>query len=219
MFTLPPHLSVYEAIQNHPDIVMQIINNELYIDGYIYDALALEVVQYLQKLGNVHRLKSLLAQKYPKTVWMNGKMTEFGYLHHKEYTHPEIIAALKQEGIRRIHTRQGYSGCSLLYLGRGKGITADPHMYKVLQAEGADMLLIQPGFIELEGLPYGFIGGCCGVYEDRVFVHGSLEFHPDGDVIRRYIMDAGYRIETLKGEPLKDIGSMLFWEYWKGNNK
>ena len=53
-------------------------------------------------------------------------------------------------------------------------------IYKKLTRYGIDVLLIRPGYIELPGYPYGFIGGTNGnLSKDIIVFSGSLKEHPD----------------------------------------
>jgi hypothetical protein len=73
-----------------------------------------------------------------------------------------------------------------------------------------NILYVAPAGIKLEGFPHGFFGGCCGVWEDKVFLNGSLLHYPEGEKVRQYLKDLGYGIVELSDGPLLDVGSILF---------
>lgn len=109
-----------------------------------------------------------------------------------------------------IHVDQGYCRCNLLALKNDHYITSDPGIYKTLQRLHLNALLVSPEGIHLEGFPHGFFGGCCGVWEEKVFVNGSLNLYKDGDRAREYLDKLGYKIVELYDGPLMDCGSILF---------
>lgn len=211
--TVPELDKTYESINNHPDIQIAILNNKLFIDK--------EAWINLNKIDlNIPILNSLkatiitsqLGNRYPLSVPFNGKFSENTWIHHLDYSDPNILAYLRKENMEMIHTKQGYSGCSLVLLPNQKGITGDMGLAKTLRANGFDILLISEGFINLKGMDYGFIGGCCGYYNNRVYVNGDLDFHKDGDLIRMFIDKQNHKIIEVKGQQLIDVGSILFYE-------
>ncbi len=67
-------------------------------------------------------------------------------------------------------------------------ITADYVISKKLKNLAFDVLLIQPGYIELSGYNYGFIGGTCGnLSRDEIILTGTLDYHLDKKEILRFI--------------------------------
>jgi len=82
--------------------------------------------------------------------------------------------------------------------------------FKIQNSTFPEVLYVSPESILLEGFPHGFFGGCCGVWEDKVFVNGSLSLHPDGEKIREFLVSLGYEIVELNEGPLTDVGSIFF---------
>ncbi len=119
------------------------------------------------------------------------------------------------EDLHPVHVDQGYCRCNLLPLKDDHFITSDAGIFKVLKAGlhppagGWSPLLVSPEGILLEGFPHGFFGGCCGVWEDKVFVNGSLSFYKDGDKVRDYLGKLDYEIIELYDGPLMDCGSIF----------
>jgi hypothetical protein len=77
---------------------------------------------------------------------------------------------------------------------------------------GLEVLLVEPGHINLPGYSTGFIGGCTGldtVHNELVF-NGDLLTHPDGDRIREFAAVHGVAVRDFPGRPLTDIGSIIF---------
>ena len=72
-----------------------------------------------------------------------------------------------------------------------------------------DALLISAGYIDLAPYEYGFIGGACGSYGGRIYLCGSLKYHPDGEVIRNFCKRYQKEIVELLDAPISDIGGIL----------
>ena len=89
-------------------------------------------------------------------------------------------------------------------------ITADPSIASAARGQGLDVLRIAPGHIRLDGYPYGFIGGCCGLVSERsLYVFGSFAAHPDGARIQAFLDKHGVTAVFAAAQPLSDYGSLL----------
>ena len=67
-------------------------------------------------------------------------------------------------------------------------ITADYPMYRILSINGIDVLLVSPGYIDLKGYSYGFMGGATGnLSEDVVLFSGNFDTHPDKNKIFNFV--------------------------------
>ena len=55
--------------------------------------------------------------------------------------------------------KQGYAKCSTVLVNEQACITADTSIAAAVKQCGLDVLQIRPGFVELPGYPYGFLGG------------------------------------------------------------
>jgi hypothetical protein len=121
------------------------------------------------------------------------------------------------EDLRPVHVDQGYCRCNLLPLKDDHFITSDIGIFKVLQGLRPEptglhpyVLYVSPNDILLEGFPHGFFGGCCGVWENKVFINGSLDHFSNGEAVRKYLDKLEYEIIELIYGHLEDIGSILF---------
>lgn len=218
---LPLNRKCYERIQHHVDIQMLRVNNQIFMDSFTYDALKEEIMQ----LGGViinelavdiyyngyifHRISSDLGNKYPKSIVFNGKWNGTVFVHNLKYTNQKILDYLETTSIQKIHTKQGYAGCSLLLLNDRAGITADTGLAGELIKNGLDILLIRPGFIQLEGFDYGFIGGASFVANSKVVFNGDIDSHVDHEKIRAFIELYHFEVVSFEGLPLIDIGSYI----------
>ena len=73
-----------------------------------------------------------------------------------------------------------------------------------------NVLYVNPEDIQLPGFKHGFFGGACGVYEDSVFLLGSLESFKAGKKVKSFLQSLEYEIIELFDGPLFAGGSILF---------
>jgi len=199
---------VQESISYHPDIVIHPINhNTLIIAPNVYD-------YYEEKLWgmgiNILKGETVLQCKYPGDIAYNvGRLKDIA-IHNFKYTDEKLKFYLKKEDIAFVNVNQGYSKCSLLVVDDISGITADLAIYNKLSELGYNMLLIQPGYINLENEKYGFIGGASGNYSmDTIILSGSLDNHPDNLKIKSFINDKNKKIIYISNETITDIGTII----------
>ena len=112
--------------------------------------------------------------------------------------------------LTQIPTKQGYPACTVLKLSENAAITADEGMAKLLSRYGIRVTLIRAGHISLPPHEYGFIGGACARYEGTIYFFGSLESHPDKEIIETAIRCEGLTAVSLSDEPLTDVGGCIF---------
>ena len=91
-------------------------------------------------------------------------------------------------------------------------ITADRGLAKIFVEDGIRVTLIEDGGIDLPPYPYGFIGGCAGVYGGKVYFNGDVSLHPSLELIIDAIEREGMEIVCLSKEKLRDIGGIIFME-------
>lgn len=151
-----------------------------------------------------------LGDSYPHDVLLNclplgGCL--FGRLDALEL---QILAFYRQEGRKLINVRQGYAKCSVAPLSASAAMTADRGLWRALQGEGIETLLLSPGGVRLEGYDHGFIGGCCFLAEPGLLCFfGDLDSHPEGKMIRSFCQRHGISVRSLFKGPLLDIGSVI----------
>lgn len=150
-------------------------------------------------------------EKYPENILLNCLFLNdilYGRLDSVDDT---VLEYCKESGIKTVNVNQGYTRCSALQVGKNAVITSDKSIEKALKNNGAEVLLISPGHIELKGFDYGFIGGS-GFYDDgMVYFFGNIKKHPDHDKIREFCDRYDSNIEILcQDMPITDIGGVVF---------
>lgn len=105
--------------------------------------------------------------------------------------------------------KQGYSKCSTAVFGNNV-ITADRGIAAAVGEYGADVLLIDPGTIVLEGYGYGFIGGAlvC-VSDDTLVSFGDISCHMQSEDVIEFARARGFNIVSAGSGPICDHGGIL----------
>lgn len=119
-----------------------------------------------------------------------------------KYVDPVVLE--QSIGKKFIDVGQGFSACSCVNLD-GKIITSDLGIHrKILGSK-----YFAPNGIVLPGVKNGFLGGCAGIYERKIFLTGSLNQHADGETFRESAMLLGFEIVELSRERLFDGGGII----------
>ena len=194
-------------IASHPDLVITIVDNSLIIDENADPSIFLQLdalhVPYI-------RSSSALGSKYPKDIAYNAVVTKQYLIHKLDSSNPLILQHCKNSGRILVNVKQGYSKCSTVVVDDNHLISSDNGICQtVSNLPDIDILPVQPGFVELEGFDYGFLGGCSGVIGDTLVFHGDLSKHPDYLRIKDFAEAAGKRLLYFTDFPLRDIGSIL----------
>lgn len=199
---------VHESIAYHPDIVIHPINyNTLVIAPNVFE-------YYEEKLSNMGikliKGEKYLNRKYPEDIAYNvGRLTGIA-IHNFKYTDEVLKYYLKKENLDFVNVNQGYTKCSLAIVGEDSAITADYPMYKKLKSLGYKVLLIEPGYVFLEGQKYGFIGGTNGsLYNGKSIISGRLNGHPNKHEILDFFTKNNTELIFLSQKNILDIGTII----------
>lgn len=121
----------------------------------------------------------------------------------------EKTAAIIPSWLKIIYVKQQYARCSVCIVDDHSIITAD-HGIAQRCSGLLDVLEIQPGFIELPGFDYGFIGGCSfKLSAHELAFTGTLDSHPDKEKILSFLAERFVEPVYLSDGPLLDIGSAV----------
>ena len=199
-----------------PDSISDITGSEKYhadmgtchLGGnrFIIDSSNQSVKEKLIELDAKYELCSGISEKEPLlNVCILGKKI----LCNIRKTEKRIIDFARENNMKIIHTNQGYTKCSVAVVSENAVITSDKGIAALCNKENIDVLLIKEGFIDLEGYPYGFIGGCCGKISPEILAFsGKIESHPDFENINSFALNYNINIISLSNKPLYDIGGI-----------
>lgn len=196
------------AISSHPDI--------LYFH-YEYNLIFAapnsprKTTEELKKLGfNIIYGEEPVEKDYPQDVKYNIAKVGKRVFHNFKFTDKIVAKKIEEDNLQKIHIKQGYAKCSILIVSTDAIITSDRGIYKKAVENGVDCLLISPGFIKLEGMNYGFIGGCAGLISNNIMAfNGDVSMHPDYIEIKNFLKKYNIEILNIAGLQLSDIGSII----------
>lgn len=199
---------VASPISYHPDIVMHPVDHNTLI-------IAPNVFEYYEEklygMGiNLIKGETKLGKAYPMDIAYNvGRMDGLA-VHNFKYTDEKLKFYLKKQSLEFVHVNQGYTKCSMAIIDNKAFITADYVISKKIKNLGFDVLLIEPGYIELPGYDYGFIGGTCGnLSRDDILLTGKLDSHPDKEKILKFIKKYRKRPIWLSNKKIVDVGTVI----------
>lgn len=188
-------------IGDHPDLSLFALDNDNII-------VAAEVFDYYKnKLTGKNMIKgSSVSEKYPKDSIYNLLRFKDFYIHN-DFTEENIERILKERNYKHLFVKQGYSRCSIIPL-RESLLTSDYGIYKTLK-DKVDIILLENDKIELDGFDQGFIGGTCGLIQDKLIFTGDISRHKSFDIIKKACDREN--IEIIYPEiPLVDLGSLIW---------
>ena len=148
---------------------------------------------------------------YPHDAQFNLCTLGEHIIYNEKTSAREIVDFLTNRGhFKLVSCRQGYSRCAVCVVDSQSIITADRGIALRAREVGLDVLLIQPGFIRLDGYAYGFIGGASfKIASDKLAFTGRLTGHPDQNRILCFLASHGVEPVYLTQYPAFDIGSAV----------
>ncbi|MBE6639056.1 MAG: hypothetical protein E7616_06345 [Ruminococcaceae bacterium] len=200
---LPLYRLLPKPVSAHPDMLLYDLGGKLlvYQDYYtenekLFVGMPVVVTNYSAE------------NRYPGDIGMDALSVGKFLFCLPQYTCPEILA-----GRTVVPVKQGYAACSALKVSEDAIVTSDSSIALAAEKKGIAVLRIRPGFIELPGYDYGFIGGTAFCLGDTLYFAGDLSMHPDGDAIADFCKNRGVTAKSLLvGKKLMDLGFLKYNE-------
>ena len=185
----------------HADMQMTVVGDKIIVPPMFFE-------YYKARLPHKNIVCGILNPDghYPVNIAYNTAVTEKFAICNEKYTDRVILQSVIDAGLEIIDVKQGYAKCSVCVAGNGI-ITADKGIYKKISGK-MDALLISPGFVNLPGCEYGFLGGASG-FDGYLYFMGDIKAHPDFYRIDMFLKKIGVIYECLPGE-LTDFGTAVF---------
>ncbi len=198
--------NLQDAVCGHPDMMIHHIDSNRFV-------VAAEAYEHFsKKLPDAHLIKGSkkLNYNYPDDILYNCASFGNFVVCNAAYTAIEILSEYRSLNREILNTKQGYSKCSVCIINDNAIITADSNIEKICKENKIDVLKINPGYIELKGMNYGFIGGSTGLIDENILaVNGELKTHIDGENIKAFCKNYGMNVLELKKGVITDVGSIL----------
>ena len=160
---------VYDEISAHPDIFFCKINDQ------IFQAPNLK----LEKQLKTQKGSSSVGKQYPDDVKYNICQIGKKIIHNFKYTDSLVNDYINSIGLEKINIKQGYTKCSIAVTSENSCITSDEGIYKTLQKENIDVLLLRDEIIHLQDKNKnitnmnGFIGGSSCIIDNKFILFGD----------------------------------------------
>ena len=200
---LPDAPDTDSRLAGHADLSMIHLGAELVVTGCGDD-----IVNNLTNRGFKAIRTEGPGNSYPEDCTLNACIVGSKLIHRLDVTSRTVLGALPY--CEKINVAQGYAKCCTCVVDERSIITSDRGIATAVSDKDIDVLLIAPGYIELEGFDYGFIGGASfKLSADSMAFTGRLDAHPDYHNIISFLTDRGIRPVFLTSGTAFDIGSAL----------
>jgi len=195
----------YNSVSGHPDIFIFQTQN-----GFIIAPNSpIELIYFSEyhkitfEFGN-----SQIGNEFQNSVAYNCVQT-YDFLFHKAgFTDKKI---LEQAGNRKIiNLPQAYTRCSMIEIAENNFLTSDAGIKKVLDSLNLSNFFFSPEEIKIYDHKNGFIGGSCGIFENKIFFNGNFLKHKDGKALEKFLLSANLEIICLHNDFLYDGGGIFF---------
>lgn len=196
---LAPFRALCEPTDTHADMLLCSVGEKI----FKHENYALEGDKFVG-------ISEQMSEKHPHDVLLNIAIVGKNAFCNLRFASHTVLDHLKENGFEIHHVEQGYAHCSTCIVSENAIITADEGIAKAAKQIGIDVLKISAGHISLPPYDYGFIGGASGICGDKVYLCGSLSYHPDGESIRAFINAHDKDVIELCNTPLSDVGGILF---------
>ena len=197
----------YEAISGHPDIFFCPTPGGLIVAPNLpekyCEILTHHNIQYITGQFGVGKV-------YPESARYNSLVTGNFLIQNSAISDPSISQL--NPDLEIISIKQGYVRCNFIALPNSTFMTSDHGIKKAFIKKGFEVLFVNPTGVKLDGFKHGFFGGTCGLYENTLFMCGSLHYYTEKEIIESYLAKAEVQlIELYNGQP-EDVGTIMFLE-------
>lgn len=197
----------YNSISGHPDIFMFQYKNELIIAPNSPELL----INFLKKHHvNYKTGISKINETFENSVKYNCVTGDNFFLHKKGMTEKLILENNSDKNF--INLPQAFTRCSMLHLKNDIFMTSDSGIKKELDKHNLINFFFSPEDIQIIDHKNGFLGGTCGVFENKIFFNGNIDKHKDGKALRSFLKNLDYEIICLHNDFLYDGGGIFFTE-------
>ncbi len=207
---LPDNPNVDRRLSGHADLsVLHLGNNKIALAEYLKGSAFAEKLK--ERGFEIFFSKSKQTPVYPGDAALNICICGNKLIFNPKSADNSIVDYLtKREAFGLVPVKQGYTKCSVCVVRENVIITSDIAVHKRAVADGIDALLVRPGYFELSGFDYGFIGGSSFMLDQNTLAFtGNLEMHPDKNLITEFASLHNIDIVYITQNKAFDIGSAI----------
>lgn len=206
---LPDNPYIYPRLSGHADLsVLHAGGEKFFLAPYLKGSAFAEKLQARGAKLCFPDLRQ--GRDYPQDAQLNMCILGKHVICNPKTADASIVDYLTNSGMKLISTRQGYSRCVVCVVDADSIITEDRGIAAAAEANGLHVLLIKPGYVRLDGYPYGFIGGAAfKPAAGQLAFTGNIDAHPDREAILSFLSERGIEPVFLTRESAFDIGSAI----------
>ena len=206
---VPDNPYVDERLSGHADLsVLHIGGNRLVLAPFLKNT---HFSDELKELGyDIVYPEIKMGREYPADAMLNICVCGSLFFYNPKTADRSCVELLSSAGLEGLEVKQGYTKCSICVVDESSIITSDRGIHSTALKAGFDSLLISDGNIELEGFPYGFIGGSgFKASAGKLAFTGLVNAHPHAEKILDFLKSRGIEPVFLTDGTIFDIGSIL----------
>lgn len=196
---------VYDEISAHPDIFFCKINDQ------IFQAPNLK----LEKQLKTQKGSSSVGKQYPDDVKYNICQIGKKIIHNFKYTDHLVNEYINSVELEKINIKQGYAKCSIAVTSENSCITSDEGIYKTLQKENIDVLLLRDEIIHLQDKNKnitnmsGFIGGSSCIIDNNFILFGDSNKLKSKEQLVDFLNKQKLELIDFKNLEIIDYGGVI----------
>lgn len=210
ILSMPDNPYVDDRLSGHADLsALHLGGNRLLLAPYLKGS---SFSRQLEDRGFEIKFASIeQSALYPNDAQMNVCILGDKVIYNPKTGSDAIVKYLTiGNGAIQVSSRQGYSRCSVCVVNDNAIITADEGICRSAKAHGIDVLKIMPGYIDLPGFDYGFVGGASFKISDtKLAFTGGLDRHPDAEQIIEFTSLHNVDLVYITDKPAFDIGGAI----------
>ena len=206
---LPSWRALPTPVCAHPDMLAAKIGRSLLLHADYLEGRAV-----LDCIGIPYLLSyAPVGKEYPEDIRLNCLATEHFFLSNEKYISREALTLADEQGLRRIHVKQGYAKCSCACAGNAIA-TMDRGIAKAARSAGEDVLLLKSSVIGIEAYDTGFIGGASVLLNGNTLgFFGKIEDLEGYSALADFFGVRGVRLVSLGQGTLFDYGGAVDIEF------
>lgn len=216
VIVLPENSALPYPVSMHADMSVHIIGRSIFLYRDYYETNRSLFDDLCDRASlSITICSGDFGAKYPSDIRLNFFKVGKYFVGRTDKCADELLKRAVRGGLEPLFCRQGYARCSACVV-KNCVITQDKSLYKVLQKQHIESLLIEPGHVRLEGYGNGyegFIGGASG-YDEHIhtlYFTGKVSALPRYEKILSLCNLYDVNIVELTQDELHDCGSLIFF--------